>query len=35
MVSGESTGEVEVVGVGRDQSELEWLARGCQRVARS
>ena len=34
--SGESTGEDEVAGVGRDESELEWLVnlvRGCRREA--
>jgi len=30
--SGESAGEDEVADVGRDDSELEWLVRGCQRV---
>jgi len=33
--SGESTVENEVAGVGRDESELEWLVRGCRRVAGS
>ena len=33
--SGESMGEEEVEGVGRDESELEWLVRGFRRVARS
>ena len=28
--SGESTGEDDVVGVGRNESELEWLVRGCR-----
>ena len=32
--SGESTGEDEVADVGRDESELEWLVRGCRRVVR-
>ena len=33
--SSESMGEDEVADVGRDESELEWLVRDCQRVARS
>ena len=33
--SGESTGEDKVAGAGRDESESEWLARGCQGVAGS
>ena len=33
--SGESTGVDEVAGVGRDESELEWLVRGCRREAGS
>ena len=33
--SGESVVENEVAGVGRDESELESLVRGCQRVAGS
>jgi len=33
--SGESTVENEVAGVGRDESELEWFAQGCWRVAGS
>jgi len=33
--SGESTGEDEVEGVGRDESELERLVRGCRREADS
>ena len=28
--SGESRVENEVAGVGRDESELEWLVRGCK-----
>ena len=31
--SGESTVENEVAGVERDESELEWLVRGCRRDA--
>ena len=27
--SGEQQGVDEVAGVGRDESELEWLVRGC------
>ena len=36
-MSGESTVENKVAGVGRDESELEWLVRGCRsrRVAGS
>ena len=30
--SGETRGVDEVAGVGRDESELEWLVRGCLRV---
>ena len=33
--SGESTGVDEVAGVGRDESLLEWLVRGCRREAGS
>ena len=33
--SGESTEEDEVAGVGRDESEFEWLVRGCRREAGS
>ena len=29
--SGESTGVDDVAGVGRDESELEWLVRSCRR----
>ena len=32
--SGESAVENEVAGVGRDESELEWLVRGCQESSR-
>ena len=35
VVSQHSTVENEVVGVGRDESELEWLVRGCRREAGS
>ena len=31
--SGESTVANEVADVGRDESESEWLVRGCRRVA--
>ena len=33
--SGEPTGEYEVAGVGRDESKLERLVRGCCREAGS
>ena len=33
--SGESTVENEVAGVGKGELELEWLVRGCCRVAGS
>ena len=32
--NGESTGVDEAAGVGRDESDLEWLVRGCRREAR-
>ena len=33
--SGKTTGVDEVAGVGRDESEFEWLVRGCRREAGS
>ena len=33
--SGEITRVDEVAGVGRDESELKWLVRGCRREAGS
>ena len=33
--SGESVEEDKVAGVGRDESQLEWLVRGCRREAGS
>ena len=33
--SGESSVENGTAGVGRDETELEWLVRGCRRVAGS